>query len=123
MMRVRLAVLCGLVLTSGPVWAAAPITLQARTAGDLAALCGADPGSAGADAKINFCHGFAQGAVDDRLRLAGDKKPFCFPSPAPSRSSTMREFVAWVRSEAANRDMPALDGLFKFLGDRFPCKQ
>jgi hypothetical protein len=110
-------------MASGSVQAAQPIILQARTAGDLAALCAADPSSAGADAKINFCHGFAQGAVDDRLRVSGDKKLFCFPSPVPSRSATMREFVAWVRATPANREMPVLDGLFKFLQERFPCKQ
>ena len=115
-------VACALGLLSGSAWAAQPIILQARTAGDLAALCAADPNSAGADAKINFCHGFAQGAVDDRMHVATDKKPFCFPSPTPSRASTMHEFVAWVRSAPANRDLPVLDGLFKFLGERFPCK-
>jgi Rap1a immunity proteins len=121
-------VLCGLGLFSGLVpsssgRAALPISLQARTAGDLAALCAADPTSAGADAKINFCHGFAQGAVDVRLRMSADKKPFCFPNPAPSRASTMREFVSWVRATPANRDMTVLDGLFKFLDERYPCKQ
>jgi hypothetical protein len=119
-MRLWLVVLCGL-LTS-PAWAAQPIILQARTAGDLAALCAADPSSAGGDARINFCHGFAQGAVDVRLRMAADKKPFCFPNPAPSRTSTMREFVNWVRATPPNRDMPVLDGLFKFFDERFPCK-
>jgi hypothetical protein len=118
-MRFWFLIVCGLLCA--PAWAAQPIILQARTAGDLAALCAADPNSAGADAKINFCHGFAQGAVDDRLRVA-QTKPFCFPSPAPSRSSTMREFVGWVRANPANRDMPVLDGLFKFLEERFPCK-
>jgi hypothetical protein len=34
----------------------------------------------------------------------------------------MQQFVSWVRSDSANRDMPVLDGLFKFLGERFPCK-
>ncbi len=110
------------VLLSAPVWAAQPIVLQARTAGDLAALCGADPNSAGADAKINFCHGFAQGAVDDRLHVAEGKKPFCFPNPVPSRAVTMREFVGWVRANPSNRDLPVLDGLFRFLGERYPCK-
>jgi Rap1a immunity proteins len=122
MKRLSVVVFCGLVVGSGAAWAAQPITLQARTAGDLAALCAADPGSAGADAKINYCHGFAQGAVDDRLQLSTDKKPFCFPNPAPSRAATMGQFVSWVRAEPANRDMPVLAGLFKFLGERFPCK-
>lgn len=113
---------CVLGLLSGSVWAAQPIALQARTAGDLAALCAADPASPGADAKINFCHGFAQGAVDDRMHIAGDKKGFCFPNPTPSRAATMHDFVSWVRATPANRDLPVLDGLFKFLGERYPCK-
>jgi len=121
MKRFWVAVLFGLGFLSGSVWAAQPINLQARTAGDLAALCAADPGSPGADAKINFCHGFAQGAVDARLQLATDKKPFCL-TPGTKRTDTLREFVAWVRAVPANRDMPVLDGLFKFFGERFPCK-
>ena len=40
------------------------LTLHVRTAGELAALCGANPHESGADAKINYCHGFAQGVVD-----------------------------------------------------------
>jgi hypothetical protein len=122
MMRYSFALIGGLLLW-GTAWAAQPIVLQARTAGDLAALCAADPTSPGADAKINFCHGFAQGAVDDRLRMASDKKPFCFPNPTPTRTVTLREFVAWVRASPENRDLPVLDGLFKFLGERYPCKQ
>ena len=122
MMRFSAVILMGLTLLSGPSWSAEPIVLRARTAGDLAALCAADPGTAGADAKINFCHGFAQGAVDDRMSTAADKKPFCFPNPTPSRSSTMKEFVGWVRSSPANKDLPVLDGLFQFLASRFACK-
>jgi hypothetical protein len=121
-MKWIVVVACGLGLLSGSVWAAQPILLQARTAGDLAALCGAEPGSPGADAKINFCHGFAQGAVDDRMHVAADRKSFCFPNPAPSRTATMHDFVTWVRETPANRDLPVLDGLFTFLGVRYPCK-
>jgi hypothetical protein len=121
-MRFCFVLLCVLGLMSGPGWAAQPISLHARSAGDLAALCAVDPGSPAADAKINYCHGYAQGAVDARMRFAGDQKPFCFPNPTPPRSATMKEFVAWVRSAPANRDQSAQDGLFKFLGERFPCK-
>jgi hypothetical protein len=121
-MKPIFVLVCGLGLLSGSVRAAEPIALQARTAGDLAALCAAQPGSAGADAKINFCHGFAQGAVDDRMHVSADKRPFCFPTPTPSRSSTMHDFVNWVRATPGNRDMQVVDGLFKFLGERYPCK-
>ena len=51
MKRLGLLVLCGAALAAGPVWAAEGIELRARTSGELADLCGAKPGSAGADAK------------------------------------------------------------------------
>jgi hypothetical protein len=98
------------------------VTLQARTANDLADLCAANPKEPLGDAKINYCLGFAQGAVDVELRRAGDKKPFCFPSPAPKRIATMTEFAGWVRALPEHRNPSALDGLFRFLAERFPCK-
>lgn len=109
-------------LSAPAAWAAQPLSLRANTASELADLCGANPKEAAADAKINWCHGFAQGAVDVELRRAGDKKPFCFPSPPPSRSATLAEFVNWVRSMPDHRNLGALEGLFRFLGERFPCK-
>ena len=103
-------------------WAAQPISLRARTAGDLAELCGVNPKEAAADAKINFCDGFAQAAVDLELQHSGDKKPFCFPSPPPTRTTTLREFVNWVRALPEHRTLSATGGLFQFLAERFPCK-
>ena len=119
-----MSVLSGLGLVSAAGWAAPPaaVNLHARTTGELAALCGADAGSPGADVKISFCHGFAQGALDDRMKLSTDKKPVCLPPSAPNRAATMKEFVGWVRATPANIELPVLDGLFKFLGERFPCK-
>jgi hypothetical protein len=121
-MKRCLALACLLALLSGSATRAAQLTIRVNTANDLADLCGANPKEPAADAKINYCHGFAQGAVDVELRRAGDKKPFCFPSPAPSRTATLLEFVNWVRALPEHRSLNALDGLFKFLGERFPCK-
>ncbi len=98
-----------------------PISLHVRTAGDLAELCGANPHDAGSDAKINYCHGFAQGVVDVELMKAGDKKPFCFPTPAPSRTATMAQFIEWTH-DSSHRGEGAVDGLMHFLADRYPCK-
>jgi hypothetical protein len=115
-------VVLGSSIAASYAWAAQPITLHARTAGELAELCGANPKEAAADAKLNYCDGFSQAAVDLELQHSGDKKPFCFPSPAPSRRVTLGEFVNWVRVTPERRTLPATDGLFKFLGERFPCK-
>ena len=115
-----LALLLG--LTAPAAFAAEPINIRTSTAGELADACATNPKDPGADARINFCHGFAQGAITTQLRVAGDKKPFCFPSPAPKRTETMNEFVRWVRGDSARASLNSAEGLFQFLGQRYPCK-
>jgi hypothetical protein len=109
-------------LLAPPAEAQRGTVLQARTAGELAELCAASPKDQLGDAKINFCHGFAQGAIQVEIRHTDGKKAFCFPNPSPTRTQTMSEFVNWVRSMPDHRKPPAVDGLFEFLGERFPCK-
>ena len=110
------------ILFALPAQAQRGVNIQARTAGELADLCGTNPKDPLGDARINFCHGFAQGAITVELRHTEGKKPFCFPSPAPSRSATMGEFVNWVRSMPDRKSQNAVDGFFQFLGERYPCK-
>lgn len=98
------------------------VNIQARTAGELAELCAANPKDAQGDAKINFCQGYAQGALSTELRHTEGKKLFCFPSPAPTRRETMTQFVDWVRAVPDHKSLPAVEGFFHFLAERFPCK-
>ena len=96
--------------------------LHIRTAGDLAELCDSNPNAAGGEMRISFCHGYAQGVVTASLANAGAARPFCFPSPAPSRVATLGEFVKWARASATYRGGAAADGLMEFLTERYPCK-
>jgi hypothetical protein len=121
MMKPVFFVLASLTL-SLPAWSAEPAALHVRTAGDLAEYCGANRQAPEADAKINYCHGFAQAAVDLELGHSGAKKPFCFPSPPPSRTATLNQFVDWVRALPEHRSLSPFEGLFRFLGERYPCK-
>lgn len=119
----RLGFVAMLVLAaSAPSWAAGPVNIRIANAGDLADICGVEPKDGAADAKINFCHGFAQGAIDVQRKYAGDKKTYCMPTPAPTRTETMNQFVAWVKGLPAHRSLGPTDGFFQFLGERFPCK-
>jgi len=121
MLKPVACVLACVALPLSAAWPAEPVTFHVRTAGDLAELCGANPKAPESDAKINYCHGFAQAAVDLELQHAGDKKPFCFPTPPPNRTATLNEFVNWVHALPEHRSVSATDGLFRFLGERFPC--
>ena len=98
------------------------LNIQARTAGDLAELCAANPKDPQGDAKINFCHGFAQGAITVELRHSEGKKPFCFPSPAPTRTATMNEFVSWVRSLPDHKALPAVGWALPVPGRTLPLQ-
>lgn len=98
------------------------VALEARTAGELADLCAANPKDPRGDAMINFCHGYAQGVISTELRDTGGKKSFCFPNPPPTRTATLAEFVSWVRALPDHKSMRAADGFFRFLGERYPCK-
>jgi hypothetical protein len=114
--------LCAVALTAPSAQAQRGTNIQARTAGELADLCAANPKDPLGDAKINFCQGYAQGALSTELRHSEGKKFFCFPSPAPTRAATMAQFVDWVRALPDHKSLPAADGFFQFLGERFPCK-
>lgn len=94
-------------------------------AADLALLCGAKPDGAVGTAALNFCHGFARGAVAAHLqREAASRRPlklFCFPSPSPAPGPTLDAFAAWVKENPAQGNQKPVDGLFHFLGMKFPC--
>ena len=104
--------------------AATDANFAARTTGDLVELCAATPDSTIGTAAVNFCDGYAQGAVSVEMQnLAAFRgaKLFCMPNPPSSRNEALREFVKWARASPDRLAQPPADGLFRFLGERYPC--
>jgi hypothetical protein len=100
---------------------APPVSINIRTAGDLALACSAKPASPGNVALLNFCNGFAQGVVQtERLNPGGSK--ICLPTPAPKRSETMKQFVSWVMADSARKEEGASAGFIRFMSERYSCK-
>jgi hypothetical protein len=94
------------------------------TTADLVELCTATPDNGMGTAALNFCEGFAQGAVLVEMQnMAGFRgpKPFCMPSPPPSRNEAISEFVKWARVSPDRMSATPTDGLFRFLIERYPC--
>ena len=106
--------------------AATEANFTAGTTADLVELCTATPDNALGTAAVNFCEGFAQGAVLVEMQnLAAFRGPklFCMPNPLPSRNEALGEFVKWARMSPDRMSASSTDGLFRFLSERYPCPQ
>jgi len=125
MQLTRLAAAALVALAPCAAFAVTQADFAAKTTGDLANLCSADPKEPMGDAALNFCHGFAQGVVtvEQERAAAEHKRLFCFPNPAPSRADTLKEFVTWARANPGHLIEPAPNGLVGFLRARYPCNQ
>jgi len=95
-----------------------------RSAQDLVDLCAvatSDPLYASA---IHFCHGFVSGAWQYHQSEANGpkgKQLACMPEPPPTRDQAVAMFVTWSATHAEAMTEPAVDALFRFLIDKYPC--
>jgi hypothetical protein len=127
-MRVVLSLAAAALLVLSLPAAAGAVTADnfpPRTTRDLLALCSAGANDPLATAAINFCHGFAQGAVAVQLENDAAERMsqhlFCLPSPRPAFQQAVQMFNAWATAHPANLDGPPADGFFQFLRDTYPC--
>ena len=110
----------------GATHAATEANFGPVTTADLVALCTAAPDGPLGTAAVNFCEGFAQGAVLVEMQnMAAFRGPklFCMPNPPPSRDQALSEFVNWARAAPDRMSSSSTDGLFRFLIERYPCPQ
>ena len=91
---------------------------------DLVELCDAKPDNTMGVAALNFCYGFAQGAVVTEMQNMGDRAQpnlFCLPNPLPRRSDSIGGFVQWARASPDRMSDGPTNSLIRFLADRYPC--
>ena len=95
------------------------------TTGDLVRLCEAEPTDATGIAALHFCHGFAVGAYQyHQIAAAAENKPplFCEPNPRPTRNEAIAGFVSWAKQNAKAMETPPVEGIFRYLAQRYPCR-
>lgn len=96
---------------------------EARTAGQLLELCStprSDPAYAQA---MQFCHGFAAGALSyHRARARPGTGPQYCNLPA-TRQEAVDRFVAWARSNPQFLDENPANTLFRFLDANYACRR
>src|ERR1700752_592903 len=67
-----------------------------NTVRDLIAICAPEPSDPMMTTALNFCQGYAEGAVDvEEAHEAqkGPRKLFCLPMPRPPRGSELTSFI------------------------------
>jgi len=123
----RTATLAAVVLLAAvPARAASIENFQVKTAADLVALCGVDPGSEKYTAAIHFCQGFGVGAWQYYSAQGADDPTsefVCIPSPPPTRNEAMAGFVTWARAHPQYLDSAPVDTLFRYLAETYPCSR
>ncbi len=126
-MRLGACVLGAGLIVVGTTAAAAAVSealFPPRTVADLIAICAPANDDPLMTAAINFCHGYAEGAVDvEEAHEAqrGARKLFCMPTPRPPRGSELTSFIAWAKARPTRLEMPAIDGMFIYLAGKYPC--
>lgn len=107
-----------------PALAADRPNYQIRHTADLVAVCATDPGAADYASAISFCHGILVGAYQfyDVSRPA-EGRSICPPSPRPSRAKVMSDFVAWAKARPQYSQSHAIDTLFTYMGETYPCRK
>lgn len=96
-----------------------------KTTADLIALCSDTKDDPMMTAAVNYCHGFAEGAVEVALSYEAvtrpSHEPFCLPSPPPSHTQALAMFVSWANADPQRLNEPAIVGLLSFLTQQYPC--
>jgi hypothetical protein len=89
MQLTRLAAAALLALAPSVAFAVTEADFAAKTTGDLVNLCAADAKEPMGTAALNFCHGFAQGAVSVVMQRH-PSAPSCSASPILHRRAPRR---------------------------------
>jgi hypothetical protein len=120
----KAAVLTASLLLAGAAQAAAPEHYALTSAAHLAQVCGPQSSQADAATAAAFCHGVLAGAYGyfDASTPAADRF-ICSPNPRPTRTQVAGSFVAWMKAHPQYDKDPAIDTLFRFAAEAYPCKR
>lgn len=120
----RIALLTASLALALSAHAAEPQHYALKTAGDLARLCGTPAAEKEAATALAFCHGVLAGAYGYFTTATPAADRFvCPPNPAPTRTQVANGFVAWLKARPQFNNDGAIDALFRYAAEAFPCKR
>ncbi len=116
--------IAALMLVAGGAQAVAPEHFRLSTAGDLARVCGTPATDKDATTAAAFCHGVLAGAYGYYVSVTPVADRFvCEPVNRPTRAQVAGGFVAWLKAHPQYEKDGAVDALFRYAGETYPCKR
>jgi hypothetical protein len=127
MTRVSIGLLLVIViLLPGFAGAASEKDFEVQTTENIVNLCTAAPDDPLYHQAVNFCHGYLVGAFHYyEAQTSGPEaiKFVCPPDPRPSRNETIDMFIEWVKAHPQHMKETPVETEFRFLMEKWPCKQ
>jgi len=95
-----------------------------QTAADLALVCSTPASDRNHVAAVAFCHGVLAGAWGyfSSTTPAADRF-VCPPATTTTRAQVASGFVAWIKARPQYNNDGAIDALFRFAAEAYPCKR
>ncbi|MSQ99558.1 MAG: hypothetical protein EXR85_09745 [Xanthomonadales bacterium] len=120
----RIALFAASLVLTASAHAASPEHFALRSAGDLARLCSTPSSDNDAATALAFCHGVLAGAYGYFISSMPAAERFvCPPNPAPTRTQVANGFVGWMKTRPQLENDGAIDALFRYAAEAYPCKR
>jgi len=108
--------------TSAPAFSLTLEDFQSATTDGIVKLCTAPESDPLYQGAIGYCVGYLTGAFHFYRATEGEKaKLVCFKSGEPSRREEISKFIAWAKAHPQYGSALAVDTMFRYLGEEYPC--
>jgi hypothetical protein len=118
------AVAAAALALSAAAYAQKPDHYQLRHTADLVTVCSMPSSSAEYATAVAFCHGVLAGAWGYYVASTAPlEREICPADTALTRAKVAEAFVAWARARPQHMQANAVDTLFRFAAEAYPCKR
>jgi len=107
-----------------PAYAQKPDHYQLRDTRDLVTICSTSSSAADYATAVAFCHGVLAGAWGYYIASTAPlDREICSSDTTLTRAKVADAFVAWAKARPQYMQSSAVDTLFRFAGESYPCKR
>ena len=122
-MRTAALALTALAMTI-PAYAQKPEHYQLRDTRDLVTICSTSSSAADYATAVAFCHGVLAGAWGYYVASTAPlDREICSSDTTLTRAKVADAFVAWAKARPQFMQASAVDTLFRFAAEAYPCKR